>query len=165
MWKRSKSDVQNVKDPSWCDSVFVDISTFFQEYQTFISLHYSAYIYNIIYNNFIHCIFIGRFFITKTNIYHMNINSAQVCADSAIIGHSLISSWRAIWYPNNIQLWKMFSLIARFKGPTWGPSGADRTQVGPMLDPWTLLSGLACTSVYLEECKMEHGKNVKAQQN
>ena len=25
------------------------------------------------------------------------------------------------------------SLIARFMGPTWGPSGADRTQVGPML--------------------------------
>ena len=25
--------------------------------------------------------------------------------------------------------------------PTWGPSGADRTQLGPMLAPWTLLSG------------------------
>ena len=25
------------------------------------------------------------------------------------------------------------TLIARFIGPTWGPSGADRTQVGPML--------------------------------
>ena len=31
--------------------------------------------------------------------------------------------------------------IARFTGPTWGPPGADRTQVGPMLAPWTLLSG------------------------
>ena len=30
------------------------------------------------------------------------------------------------------------ALIARFMGPTWGPSGADRTQVGPMLAPWTL---------------------------
>ena len=27
------------------------------------------------------------------------------------------------------------ALIARFMGPTWGPSGADRTQVGPMLAP------------------------------
>ena len=27
-------------------------------------------------------------------------------------------------------------------GPAWGPSGADRTQVGPMLAPWTLLSGI-----------------------
>ena len=34
------------------------------------------------------------------------------------------------------------SLIERFMGPTWGPSGADRTQVGPMLAPWTLLSGV-----------------------
>ena len=32
------------------------------------------------------------------------------------------------------------ALIARFMGPTWGPSGADRTQMGPMLAPWTLLS-------------------------
>ena len=36
------------------------------------------------------------------------------------------------------------SLIARFMGPTWGPPGADRTQVGPMLDPWTLLSEILC---------------------
>ena len=33
------------------------------------------------------------------------------------------------------------TLIARFMGPTWCPSGADRTQVGPMLAKWTLLSG------------------------
>ena len=26
-------------------------------------------------------------------------------------------------------------LIAKFMGPTWGPSGADRTQVGPTLAP------------------------------
>ena len=32
-------------------------------------------------------------------------------------------------------------LILSFMGPTWDPSGADRTQVGPMLAPWTLLSG------------------------
>ena len=33
------------------------------------------------------------------------------------------------------------TLIARFMGPTWGPPGDDRTQVGPMLATWTLLSG------------------------
>ena len=32
--------------------------------------------------------------------------------------------------------------ISRFMGPTWGPRGDDRTQVGPMLAPWTLLSGI-----------------------
>ena len=30
------------------------------------------------------------------------------------------------------------TLIARFMVPTWGPSRADRPQVGPMLAPWTL---------------------------
>ena len=27
--------------------------------------------------------------------------------------------------------------IARFMGPTWDPPGSFRTQVGPMLAPWT----------------------------
>ena len=35
------------------------------------------------------------------------------------------------------------SLIVRFMGPTWGPSGTDRTMVDSMLAPWTLLSGLS----------------------
>ena len=57
------------------------------------------------------------------------------------------------------------SLIARFMGPTWGPSGADRTQVGPMMVPWTLLSGIQFpTAIY---CNAEsdvsrshhHGEN------
>ena len=40
------------------------------------------------------------------------------------------------------------SLIARFMGPTWCPPGTDRTQVGPMVAPWTLLSGmLVCKQV------------------
>ena len=29
------------------------------------------------------------------------------------------------------------TLIARFMGPAWGPSGTDRTHVGPMLVQWT----------------------------
>ena len=43
-----------------------------------------------------------------------------------------------ISYPSIIGAW-ISSLIARFVGPTWT---ADRTQVGPMLAPWTLLSGI-----------------------
>ena len=34
-----------------------------------------------------------------------------------------------------------WALIARFMGPTWGPSGTDRTQMGPMMALWTLPSG------------------------
>ena len=40
------------------------------------------------------------------------------------------------------QEWLVYhSQITRFMGPTWGQSGATRTQVGPMLAPWSLLSG------------------------
>ena len=33
------------------------------------------------------------------------------------------------------------SQIAKFMGPTWGPPGSCRPQVGPALAPWTFLSG------------------------
>ena len=32
-----------------------------------------------------------------------------------------------------------WSKVARLMGPTWGPSGADKTQAGPVLTPWILL--------------------------
>ena len=35
----------------------------------------------------------------------------------------------------------MTSQIAKFMGPTWGPLGSCRPQMGPILTPWTLLSG------------------------
>ena len=41
-------------------------------------------------------------------------------------------------------------------GPTWGPSGADRTQVGPMLAPWTLLSGSFLVYKYLQKFCTKH---------
>ena len=34
------------------------------------------------------------------------------------------------------------SLVARLMGPTWGPPGSCRPQVGPMQASWTLLSGV-----------------------
>ena len=33
------------------------------------------------------------------------------------------------------------SQIAKFMGPTWGPPGSCRPQMGPMLTQWTLVSG------------------------
>ena len=36
----------------------------------------------------------------------------------------------------------MTSQIAKFMGPTWGPPGSCRPQMGPMLASWTLVSGL-----------------------
>ena len=43
------------------------------------------------------------------------------------------------WFDNRVH--PMITLIVWFMGPTWGPSGANRAQVGPILAPWTLLSG------------------------
>ena len=37
---------------------------------------------------------------------------------------------------------------SKVNGAHMGPSGADRTQVGPMLAPWTLLSGKAAACAY-----------------
>ena len=60
--------------------------------------------------------------------------------------HSLICHWIAlIWkhYSSGmIKLWNLVALpsqIAKFMGPTWGPPGSFRPQMGPMLAPWTLL--------------------------
>ena len=39
---------------------------------------------------------------------------------------------------------ELLTQIVRFMGPTWGPPGSCRPQMGPMLAPWTLLSGKLC---------------------
>ena len=66
-------------------------------------------------------------------IYHMekkfDSNSPEVCSGPER------SSW--------------LTQIAKFMGPTWGPPGSCRPQMGPMLVPWTLLSGN--TSAIVEE--------------
>ena len=59
-------------------------------------------------------------------------------------------------YVTTMAVGGVASLIIRFMGPTLGPSGADRTQVGPMLAPWTLLSGflrrhIICHIDYMDE--------------
>ena len=47
-------------------------------------------------------------------------------------------------------------------GPTWGPSGADRTQVGSMWAPWNLLSGmLYCQLDSQEQISMKSLANVR----
>ena len=47
------------------------------------------------------------------------------------------------------RFWRYASLIAKFMGPLWGPSGANRTQVGPMLAQRTLLSGMFYMACYV----------------
>ena len=67
-----------------------------------------------------------------------------------IIWHTWVTHWK---YMNTTDL---AALIARFMRPTWGPPGADRTQVGPMLAPWILLSG----SLRLTQNGKHHADNI-----
>ena len=50
------------------------------------------------------------------------------------------------------------SHIAKFMGPRWGPPGSCRPQMGPLLAPWTLLSGyltkLWSKSIYASKNKV-----------
>ena len=55
------------------------------------------------------------------------------------LGGNVNNSYPGLW-PVGIT-----SQIAKFMGPTWGPPGSCRPQMGPMLAPWTLLSGLSRT--------------------
>ena len=46
--------------------------------------------------------------------------------------------------------------IARFMGPTSGPLGSYRPQMGPMLAPWYLLSGYLITSKHTKPLRWRH---------
>ena len=53
-----------------------------------------------------------------------------------------LSVWSLYGYSFlTLLMWKP-SQIARFIGPTWGPPGSSRPQMGPMLTPWILLSAI-----------------------
>ena len=54
-------------------------------------------------------------------------------------GHINLSCWG---YMDRLRHIRKHSQIAKFMGQTWGPPGSCRPQMGPMLVPWTLLSGL-----------------------
>ena len=45
---------------------------------------------------------------------------------------------------NNTVWFLILKNYPKFRGPTWGPPGTCRPQVGPILAPWALLSG-QCT--------------------
>ena len=48
------------------------------------------------------------------------------------------------------------SQIAKFMGPTWGPPGSCRAQMGPMLAPRTLLSGTPFKLIHDDVIKWKH---------
>ena len=72
----------------------------------------------------------ARGFLKKPKLKKSNI----FCLDSK---HTEISSSYTKSRINNCST----PQIAKFMGPPWGPPGFCRPQMGPMLAPWTLLSG------------------------
>ena len=51
----------------------------------------------------------------------------------------------------------VISQIAKFMGPTWGSPGTCRPQMGPMLAPWTLLSGMSYHQMSWNNGTMRYG--------
>ena len=62
-------------------------------------------------------------------IRHSHLDFNSICAELF---------WRNILH---FVLFLNTAQIAKFMGPTWGPPGSCQPQMGPMLTPWTLLSG------------------------
>ena len=62
-------------------------------------------------------------------------------------------SWFLFFFQNEFVdgLHRFISEIAKFMGPTWGPPGSCRSQMGPVLAPWTLLSGFMSWTYSCEE--------------
>ena len=60
-----------------------------------------------------------------------NVASNQTVMDTYLLAPS---NFECMYSCNHPQ-------IARFMGPTWGPPGSCRPQVGPMLASWTFISG------------------------
>ena len=73
-----------------------------------------------------------------TYVYHCNATATVTAIATATSSSTCDWHYHRHYYEVDLS---RTTLIARFMGSTWGPSGADRTQVGPMLVPWTLLSG------------------------
>ena len=69
-------------------------------------------------------------------------NGIIFCVTDPLYGEFTGHRWIALANASDAELWCFLFQIARFMGPTWGPSGSCRPQMGPMLAPWILLSGL-----------------------
>ena len=85
------------------------------------------------------------FFSRQSELFHCNMGTLYIVLYGPSHCDYVVGFWCCTssyeTYPSGGFTDTMTTLIATFMGPTWGPSVAERTQVGPMLAPWTLLSG------------------------
>ena len=111
-----------------------------------------------------------------TVLYLLCISFFYICIHEAIswlLCHASLIRWdinvRPYW-PLQISIHVLYdpvdmvTQIASFMGPTWGPSGSYRSQIGPMLAPWTLLSGkLMCFYFTLSDISGTHPAQLSTQ--
>ena len=74
--------------------------------------------------------------VTTMSWCHNHVMMSQPCHDVTMTSKEVYTVFVEIWHREFITL-----QIARFMGPTWSPPGSCLPQLGPMLAPWTLLSG------------------------
>ena len=139
----------------WKLNIFswTDFFTFKHNFTKFKCMHHMA----LLDHNFLNIMFKMHTFET----WHRNITCSIVSFDILkCVTHGKSRHFvQTLPLLNGISPCSKHTVIARFKWPTWGPSGAYRTRVGPMLAPWTLLSGQTfgtwynwfhCLSCYIE---------------
>ena len=84
--------------------------------------------------------------VQNTYVFHSNLFTSwwsfcSNCGGMTMNWYHQIRYVRKRSSPTTIVWMTKLALIARFMGSTWGPHGTDRTQMGPILAPLTLLSG------------------------
>ena len=98
----------------------------------------------------LHCLFnkLLRLMTEQT----LKVNNIGLCEGNPPVAGGFPNKWPIMWKSFTCHDNIIISLIAKFMGPTWGPSGAGRTQVGPMLAPWILQSGMRSKLLALNLC-------------
>ena len=89
------------------------------------------------------------YFIERHWIVLEIMTAGGICADKKFIQCGSVSCYLAQPFVIKMHLSELTysftsfktAQIAKFMGPKWGPPGTWRPQIGPMLAPWTLLSG------------------------
>ena len=97
------------------------------------------------------------------NMIWLNITHSSICWYCTWFGSSNNSTCVRLWthkrqsiHQGQGQDFWSITLIARFMVPTWGPSGANRTQVSPMLSPWTYLGSFEYFGKHLRSRRYEN---------
>ena len=128
--------IQCVKSPAVATSALVQVTAWHPGIKTTLSLNW----FRLFGNHILAC---GSM-ITLTRTCFV-LHYAICCIDE--LASKLVIESKRTWIHHRVaqktqtnNKGPLRTLIASFMGPAWGPSGADMTQLGPMLTPWTLLS-------------------------